>query len=508
MILRPYQNDVIEGLRDGFRSGNRRQILSASTGSGKSVIMLAMIKAAADKGTRSIFIVERRKLAEQFSDHLVKNGIAHGVLMAGHHLFRPQELVQVASAQTLERMESWPAFDLMFVDEIHANMRKGSVLKIMDSRPDLKVVGATATPFHKGLRKYFTNVISAPPMAELVGMGNLLPFRAFVAKDTDTSGLKTNSKGEWEQAGLEERGIRIVGDVVTDYLRISQDVYGRKSKSICFSSGIAHGTKLAQDFCAAGINAVQLASGVDDSFRADVFLEFAKPQSSIDMIISAEMLTRGFDQPDIEHVILAKPIKKSFSNFVQMIGRGARPHDGQTFCIVQDHGSNFLRFLPDWLDFYENGVSELSSDIEDKVKKEPTEREKEAAKCPKCSAFWPGHSDTCLHCGYVRERRNMVSELPGECKELTLVKSGLFMVGKATIGDKLRVWQESVTYCKNTGKEETAKGRASHLYKSITGVFPRGLPDFDSIQETTVSQAIINKARSNMIAFHKGRKSA
>jgi len=80
--LRPYQTDAIDGLRSGFRAGHVRQILSASTGAGKSVIMLEMVRAAVEKGSRTIFIVERRNLAEQFSAHLDRAGIEHGILMA------------------------------------------------------------------------------------------------------------------------------------------------------------------------------------------------------------------------------------------------------------------------------------------------------------------------------------------------------------------------------------------------------------------------------------------
>jgi hypothetical protein len=76
-----------------------------------------------------------------------------------------------------------------------------------------------------------------------------------------------------------------------------------------------------------------------------------------------------------------------------------------------------------------------------------------------------------------------------------------FMVGKATIGDKLRVWEEVVTYCRGVGRPETAKGRAAHLYKSITGVFPRNLPAFEDTRNVPVSRAVINKARANLIAY-------
>lgn len=420
MILRPYQNDAVEGLRAGFRAGHTRQVLSASTGAGKSVIMLSMVRHAVEKGSRTIFICERRNLVEQFSAHLDRSGIDHGILMAGHWRFRPYSMVQVASAQTLERMDSWPAFSVAFIDEVHATMRK-SVVTMIEKRPTLKIVGATATPFHPLIAKHFTNVVSAPPMAELVGMGNLVPFRVFIAKEIDTDGVKVVA-GEWQKDELETRGRRIVGDIVSDYLRLSHEVFGRNSKAICFSCGIAHGAELVQAFAESGINAVQLASGVDEDFKADVLREFSKAESAIDVLISVDMLSRGFDQTDIEHVILARPLKKSFSQHVQMIGRGARSHDGKNLCVVQDNAGNWLRFADDWEDFYHNGASGLVGSADAKPKKEPSKKEKERAKCPKCGSLWPGRADTCLHCGHVRVRANDVSALPGQMVEYQAAK--------------------------------------------------------------------------------------
>lgn len=420
IVLREYQSSVIDGLRAGFMAGHTRQVLSASTGAGKSVIMMEMVRAAVERGTRTIFICERKQLVEQFSAHLDREGIDHGIIMAKHWRWRPQALVQVASAQTLENMDSWPDFKLAFIDELHACMRK-SVINMIQTRKSIKIVGATATPFNPEIGRHFTNVVSAPPMRELVERGNLVPFRVFVAKEIDTEGVKVVA-GEWQKDQLEERGRKVVGDVVTDYMRLSSEVFGRKSKAICFSCGIAHGADLVQSFGAVGINAVQLASGVDEEFKAEVLREFAKPDSSIDVLISVDMLSRGFDQTDIEHVILARPLKKSFSMHVQMIGRGARAHEGKTLCVVQDHCGNWLRFREEWDEFYHDGVRTLNSDVDTKPKKEPTKKEKEAAKCPKCGALWPGRSDTCLHCGHVRVRLNDVSAAPGEMQELAQAK--------------------------------------------------------------------------------------
>ena len=493
MQLRPYQNSAIDGLREGFRAGHVRQILSASTGAGKSVIMMDMVRNAVEKGSRTIFICERRNLVDQFSAHLDRAGIEHGVLMAGHWRFKPEAMVQVASAQTLERMESWPAFSIAFIDEIHATMRK-SVVKMIESRPGLKIVGATATPFHPLIAKHFTNVVSAPPMSELVDMGNLVPFRVFIAHEIDTDGVKVVA-GEWQKDELETRGRQIVGDIVMDYVRLSSEVFGRKSKAICFSCGIAHGAELAQGFADVGVNAVQLASGVDEDFKAEVLREFSKAESSIDVLISVDMLSRGFDQTDIEHVILARPLKKSFSQHVQMIGRGARSHEGKSLCVVQDNAGNWLRFADDWEEFFSNGVSALVGKADTKPKKEPTKKEKEAARCPKCGSVWPGHSDTCLHCGHTRVRANDVSALPGELVELKAGKKD-----KYSSEYKEGWYQGMIGLLRQRGKNEN---RAYHLYREKFGIDPAWKKEPGVITQDVV--AYLQRAN---IAFAKAKQAA
>lgn len=463
MILRDYQISAIEGLRQGFRDGHIRQVLSASTGAGKSVIMLDMVRNAVEKGSRTIFICERRNLVDQFSAHLDRAGIEHGVLMAGHWRFNPSALVQVASAQTLERMDSWPAFSVAFIDELHASMRK-SIVRMIESRPSLKIVGATATPFHPLINKYFTNIVSAPPMADLVSMGSLVPFRVFIAHEIDTDGVKIVA-GEWKKDELEERGRRIVGDIVADYMRLSHDVFGRKSKAICFSSGIAHGADLVQSFAAAGVTAVQLASGVDADFKSEVLREFSKADSGIDVLISVDMLSRGFDQTDIEHVILARPLKKSFSQHIQMIGRGARPHDGKSICVIQDNAGNWLRFADDWEEFFRHGAQSLTGRADVKAKKEPTKKEKERAKCPKCGALWPGRSDTCVHCGHKRARTSDIAPVPGQISEYKSTPRH-----ERFSSEYKKMWyQGMISLLRRRGKNEN---RAYHLYREKFGIDP------------------------------------
>lgn len=487
--IRGYQTASIQSLREGFRAGHKRQILAASTGAGKSIIMMLMIEAADKKGTRSLFICERRVLVEQFSEHLDSFGVEHGVFMANHWRFRPHAKVQVASIQTLERMDAWPEVDIIFVDEIHACMRR-SLIKYIEKNPNVKICGASATPFHPEIAKHFTSVTSVITMDQLIKDKKLVPFKVFAAHEVNVDGLKVLG-GEWKQDDLEARGQQIVGDIVTDYIKLSHDVFGECRKSVCFSCGVAHGTELMNSFNQAGINAIQLSYKDSDDYKRDVIAEFKKPDTDIKMLISSTMLERGFDVPDIEHVILARPLKKSFSSHAQMAGRGARPYPGKEFCVIQDHSGNWLRFKDDWDNLFFNGVQNLNSNVDKKSKKEPTKKEKEAAKCPKCSHFWPAKSDICSHCGYVRTKRNEVTAKPGELIE---VGSSL----KVDSDYKRSFYHQLLTHCDLVGWKE---GAAYHLYQKKFGVNPK----WDKTREP-VTPEVHRWVRSRMIAYANGKR--
>lgn len=460
--FRPYQSQSLDSLRLGFKDGHARQVLAASTGSGKSIIALGMIESAKNKGSRVMFVCDRRVLVDQFSRHLDRHSIDHGVFMAGHWRYRPSEKIQVASIQTLEKMQEWPLVDLIIVDEIHAVMRK-SLKRFMDNNPARKVLGLTATPYQPDLPSYFSNVVNVITMKELVSNKYLVPFRVFIAKEIDTTGVKITG-GEWQKDELEQRGLQVVGDVVSDYIKISQSVFGGYKKTICFSSGVAHGIALARQFEENGLKFIPISYLDDEDFKKDVLEEFAKPDTDINGIISSEILTRGFDQTDVEHVIVAKPLRKSFSMHVQIVGRGARPHQGKDFCVIQDNSGNWLRFLEDWEQLYEEGTKDLGQNKDEKPRKEPTEKEKKDAKCPACGALWPRGSDTCAHCGHVRERKSMVQSVPGQMEEL----------GSMSRDDK-QAWWSMAQFKVQTGSWSGKRALAN--YREKFGVWPRGLHD-------------------------------
>jgi superfamily II DNA or RNA helicase len=301
-------------------------------------------------------------------------------------------------------------------------------------------------------------------MRQLVDDGYLVPFRVFVAREIDTKGLKVVA-GEWQKDELEKRGQQIVGDVVADYVRISNEVFGGYRKTICFSCGIAHGADLTKKFNEVGINAVQISSNDDEEYRAEVLSDFAKPESDIKVVISVAILSRGFDQSDVDYVILARPLKKSFSEHVQMVGRGARIHPEKNLCVIQDNSGNWLRFQDSWETLYNDGVTELTGEQDKKSRKEPSDKEKKEAKCPKCAVVWVGNTDVCSHCGHVRERKNDVVAVAGE----------MFELGQSVKKEKYTAEQKASWYAQLLGYAEEKGhnlGSAYYRYKDKFGVAP------------------------------------
>jgi DNA repair protein RadD len=485
--LRPYQADTLQKLREGFAAGKRAQILYSPTGGGKTEMAIALLDATRKKNNRAAMLLDRIILCDQTSQRLSKYNIDHGVLQSGHWRYRPHEQIQVCSAQTIEKRGSFPGLKLLIVDECHA-IRKQTA-EFIKNNPDIMVVGLTATPFTKGLGKVYDNVVSVVTTKELVEQGVLCPLRVFVAKEIDMTGAKKVA-GEWSQDEAQERGMRITGDVVAEWVKKTHEIYGKPVKTIAFASGVEHAADLAAKFAQAGYNFVSISYRDDDTFKRDVIEDFAKPDTDIHGLIATDILTKGFDVPDVRIGISARPFSKSLSSHIQQMGRVMRGAPDKNFAVWLDHSGNYLRFMEDWETIYHNGVDELDESRE-KAKKEKTQKEKEEAKCPKCGALWPGGSDTCSHCGHVRQRRNKVVSVAGEMQEL-------FGGGKQA--NRSEWWAMCCWKVQNAG---WSPGRAAHTYREKFGSWPRGMDNLLTLPPSAEFEKFV---KYRLIAYLKGRK--
>ena len=483
--LRDYQDAALDMLREAFKDGHKAILLYLATGGGKTEIAIAMLEACRVKGTRAAMLLDRIVLCDQTSQRLDKYKIDHGVLQSGHWRYRPHELIQVCSAQTIEKRGEFPGLSLLIIDEAHNS--RAATLEFIRNNPHVKVIGLTATPFTKGLGATYSHVVSPITTKKLVEAGSLVPLRVFIAKEIDMEGANKVA-GEWSQDEVTSRGKKITGDIVAEWVKKTHEVFGKPEKTIVFCAGVDHGIDLQQKFQEQGYNFVSISYRDDNDFKRDIIDDFNKPDSDIVGLIATDILTKGFDSPAVKIGVSARPFSKSLSSHIQQMGRVMRTHPGKTFGLWLDHSGNYLRFREDWEDVFENGVSELE-DGKEKTKQEPDEKEKKDAKCPACGALWPRGSDTCAHCGHVRERKSAVVSVPGQMEEL----------GSMSRDDK-QAWWSMGQYMVQSGSWSEARAKA--VYKSKFGVWPNGLHK----DPLPPSLAFEKFARKSLIAYLKGKR--
>lgn len=494
--LREYQRDAINGLRQGFREGHKSQVLVAPTGAGKTLISSYLMKKAAEKKTHVSFIVDRVALVDQTSAVLDQYGIDHGVIQADHWRFKPWELIQVCSAQTLESRGIIPETQMVVVDEAHC-IRKATA-DLIKSRPDLLVFGLTASPLAKGMKEIYSNVVNVTTTNRLIETKFLVPLKMYAAKAVDMAGAKVVA-GEWSDREIAERGREIIGDIVSEWVDKTLKHFGGPAKTIVFAATVDHGEELCRQFNAAGYNFQQISyRDTNDDRRREIISEFRKSNSTIDGLVSCEVLTKGFDVPDVKVGISARPYKKSLSSHIQQLGRVMRPAPDKEFALWLDHSGNCMRFKADVEDIFANGFSELDDGArEAKDRKEPTEKEKELIKCAGCGYILAASMRVCPSCGKERVRRSLVETVAG-------VMVAVDHKGKPlpdAFQDKGAVWRQLIGYSLERKRNDlvAAEKFALAQYKNIYGTFPAARWSAD--RGITPSLPVVSRVRANLIRW-------
>ena len=84
-------------------------------------------------------------------------------------------------------------------------------------------------------------------------------------------------------------------------------------------------------------------------------------ENEIDVLVSVDLFSEGFDCPDVEFIQLARPTL-SLAKYMQMVGRGLRVAEGKAYCVILDNVGLYKRFgLPsvdrDWQSMFEGRTS-------------------------------------------------------------------------------------------------------------------------------------------------------
>lgn len=429
--LRPYQSRAIELLRESYRQGHKRVVLVSPTGSGKTVIAMAIVELAAVKnGGRVLFIAHRREIIDQTSKKLDEIGVHHGVIMGDdgrHDLSAP---VQVASIQTLIRRELPPA-DFIIIDECHLSVAN-SYIKVLDAYNDTPVLGLTATPWRtdgRGLGSVYQDMVVVSQVKGLIQRGFLIAPEIYAPYRPDLSNVKVRA-GDYVEADL-SRALdknHLVGSIVHHW-----KAYARDKITVAFACSIQHSKHIVENFLKAGVPAAHIDHETPRDERNAVLEKLASGE--IKVVSNVGILTEGWDLPALEVAIMARPTM-SESLYLQMVGRIMRPTKGKTRAMMLDHAGCFFD--------HNSPIVDRCYSLEDRKqsRKKKGKNTNKIKTCPDCYRVCAVNALTCKGCGYQFEDKRVLRE----------TNEGLY-----------KIRHDFVPSCKECGEQALRRARIGYI---------------------------------------------
>ncbi len=407
VVLRPFQNDILDDVRGHLRAGVRRVLIQSATGSGKTVLSASMLGNASAKGKRCWFMVHRRELIKQSSRTFTLVGIDHGIVSAGFMQQR-RKPVQVCSIPTMaRRLDLFDAPDLIVWDEAH-HIAASTWDAIFAAYPQSIHIGLSATPERldgTGLDRHFEVMVKGPTIAELIEGGFLAPYRLLAPGGLNLDAVHTVA-GDFNKKELAAAldNSTITGDAVSHYIK-----HAAGKRAVMFQVSVKRSIEAVQKFLDRGIPAEHVDGETDPAERDAAVLRFERGETMV--LSNVDLFGEGFDVPAIEVVIDCAPTM-SLGRAMQRWGRALRPCDGKAEALILDHAGNCKRFgLPD---------DDREWSLEGRKKKKGSKNGEASVKsCPMCFAAMVSYRPTCKHCGHVFTAQGReIEEVEGDLQEV------------------------------------------------------------------------------------------
>jgi len=347
-MLRDYQQRAIDQLYDWLSTNEGNPCLVLPTGAGKSHIVAALCKNAVQSwpGTRILMLTHVKELIEQNAEKMRLHwpNAPMGIYSASIGKRQLGEPITFAGIQSIAKKSHLIGhIDLIIIDECHLVNHKdeGGYRTLINAlqaiNPAIRVVGLTATPFRLGhglitdKPAIFDDLIEPVTINELIHHGYLAPLRSKITKTKlSTAGVHKRG-GEYIESELqkavdiEEKNIAIVDEVIS----LAED----RKAWLFFCAGVQHSKHIAEALRFRGITAEVVTGETPKAQRESILSDFKA--GKIRALTNANVLTTGFDYPDIDLIAMLRPTM-SPGLYVQMAGRGLRPKSHTDHCLVLD----------------------------------------------------------------------------------------------------------------------------------------------------------------------------
>lgn len=470
MILRDYQSAAVSALFDYFHSGNPgNPLIVMPTGTGKSVVIAALIQRILTDypTTRVLMATHVKELIQQNLDKLLRVWplAPVGVYSAGLKQNNTDAPILFCGIQSVFNKakalasEARP-IELMFIDECHRvplqenGTYRRFIADLTRLNPHLRLIGLTATPYR---HVPGTKTMTGGYQSLTVGDDRLFTDIAYDLSSSLVPLIRQDYLSALWPTPTEYRvnlkGIQIEnGDYKADQLNalMEQDAVidaildegiplaqtDDRKHWLVFCAGVDAAHKTADSLRSRGISAAVVAGSTSALDRAQAIADFKAGR--LTALVSVGVLTTGFDSPNTDCLIIARPTISPVLH-VQIMGRGMRPTeakcalegDRKRGCLVLDFCGNVDRHGP---------IDRLQLKAPSPKKREPTKT------CPECQAEISQFANPCPQCGYEFD----VSEKPPV--EAPQAGKSAIIAGISPIAPPVRYDVSRVAYSRHVGK--------------------------------------------------------
>jgi DNA repair protein RadD len=348
-MLRPYQQRTLDQLYAWFEAGNTgHPCLVLPTGSGKSHIIAALCKDALTNWpeTRVLMLTHVKELIEQNAEKMRLHwpDAPLGIYSASIGRKELGEPITFAGIQSVRnKAKELGHFDICIIDEAHTVSHKDqggyrNLIRDLEAiNPNLRVVGLTASPYRLGHGMItdppalFSDLIEPVSIEELIYLGHLSVLRSKLTKSQlDTTGVKKRG-GEFIESELQkavdtnDQNVAVVQEVIR--------LAGDRQHWLFFCTGVAHAQHIRDVLISLQISSACVTGDTPKHEREAILADFKA--GKITALTNANVLTTGFDYPDIDLIAMLRPTM-SPGLYVQMAGRGMRVKSHTDHCLVLD----------------------------------------------------------------------------------------------------------------------------------------------------------------------------
>ncbi len=315
--LRPYQEEAAQAIM-----GREFGVLEAGTGSGKTVIALAII---AQRKQPTIVLVHNKELLYQWAERAENFlDVEVGLVGDGHFDIKPLTIAIVNTARN--RLDELPHhFGQICVDECHRVPASlfTDVVTAFDCR---YLLGLSATAFRRdGLTKliymYLGDRVHQVPTQDLHASGAILQ-PDFIQRATEFRYVYRGNYQALMKSLTKNKGRNqlIVEDIVKETGETSGTI-------LVVSDRVKHCEELAKLLIKDGHQAAILTGQTPADERSKLVDSIRKGEVKV-LISTVQLIGEGFDCPDLQTLFLTTPIKFT-GRLLQVVGRILRPATGK-----------------------------------------------------------------------------------------------------------------------------------------------------------------------------------